>query len=35
MNLKKLANWSWDSSVFNTLLRVFAMFYNNTPVFAA
>ncbi len=35
MNLKRLANWSWDSSVFNTLLRVFAMFYSNTPVFAA
>lgn len=34
MNLKKLANWSWDSSVFHTLLRVFLMFYSNTPVFA-
>lgn len=34
MNLKKLANWSWDSSVFHAILRVFATIYSNTPVFA-
>lgn len=34
MNLKKLANWSWDSSVSHTVLRVFETLYSNTPVFA-
>ena len=35
MNLKKLANWSWNSSVSFTLWRVFAVLYRNTPVSAS
>lgn len=35
MNLKKLANWSWNSSVSFTLWRVFAVLYRNTLVSAS
>lgn len=34
MNLKKLANWSWDSSFLYAIWLVFAPEYARTPVFA-
>jgi len=34
MNLKKLANWSWNNSVFSQLILIFAPKYGRTPVFA-
>lgn len=34
MNLKKLANWSWDSSFLYTIWLVFVPEYARTPVFA-
>ena len=34
MNLKKLANWSWDNSVLRTILLIFVPNHANTPAFA-
>ena len=34
MNLKKLANWSWNNSFFSQILLVFTPKYTKTPVFA-
>ena len=34
MNLKKLANWSWNNSCFPQILLVFCPHYAETPVFA-
>ena len=34
INLKKLANWSWNNSIFLRILRIFAPKYKRTPVFA-
>ena len=34
MNLKKLANWSWENSFVSTLRLLFAPEYTRTPVFA-
>lgn len=34
MNLKKLANWSWNNSVFSQILLIFMPKYTKTPVFA-
>lgn len=34
MNLKKLANWSWDNSFFSTICLLFTPKYAKTPVFA-
>ena len=34
INLKKLANWSWNNSFFLRILRIFAPKYKRTPVFA-
>ena len=34
MNLKKLANWSWNNSVFLQIWLIFTPKYANTPVFA-
>ena len=34
MNLKKLANWSWNNSIVTQILLVFTPKYENTPVFA-
>ena len=34
MNLKKLANWSWNTPLFQHLFRVFAVQYAATSVFA-
>ena len=34
MNLKKLANWSWNNSFFSQILLVFTHKYAKTPVFA-
>ena len=33
MNLKKLANWSWNNSCFLQILLVFCPHYDETPVF--
>ena len=33
MNLKKLANWSWNNSVFSQILLFFMPKYTKTPVF--
>ncbi len=32
MNLKKLAIWSWNNSVFSVFLPYFSLIYNRTPV---
>ncbi|MBR2310367.1 MAG: transposase, partial [Oscillospiraceae bacterium] len=34
MNLKKLANWSWNYSSFSQTLLVFSLRYAETPAFA-
>ena len=34
MNLKKLANWSWNNSVFSQFLLIFMPNHRETPVFA-
>ena len=34
MNLKKLANWSWNNSFFSQILLIFTPKYVITPVFA-
>ena len=34
MNLKKLANWSWNDSIIAQILLIFMPKYDNTPVFA-
>ena len=34
MNLKKLANWSWNNSFFSTICFIFTPKYANTPVSA-
>ncbi len=34
MNLKKLANWSWNNSFCNTILAVFFPYHATTPTFA-
>ena len=34
MNLKKLANWSWNNSFFSQILLVFSPNYNLTTTFA-
>ncbi len=34
MNLKKLANWSWNSSFFRHIFAFIRLFYDNTPCFA-
>ena len=34
MNLKKLANWSWDNSCSSQILLVFSLRYAETPAFA-
>ena len=34
MNLKKLANWSWNNSFFSTIYLLFTPKYAKTPVFA-
>ena len=34
MNLKKLANWSWNNSFASPILLIFIPKYDNTPVFA-
>ena len=34
MNLKKLAMWSWNTPLFQHLLRLFFTFYAKTPAFA-
>lgn len=34
MNLKKLANWTWNTSGLPKILSIFAPICNNTPVFA-
>ena len=34
MNLKKLANWSWNNSIFSRILLIWASKYAKTPVFA-
>ena len=33
MNLKKLANWSWNNSFFSTINLLFSRKYTKTPVF--
>jgi len=33
MNLKKLANWSWNNSFFSQIWLVFVPKYAKTPVF--
>ena len=35
MNLKKMAVWSWNNSVFRALFFLFCPFYERTPIFAA
>ena len=34
MNLKKLANWSWNNSSFAQILLIFTPKYTRPPVFA-
>ncbi len=34
MNLKKIANWSWNDSFCNTILAIFFPYYATTPTFA-
>lgn len=34
MNLKKLAIWSWNNSVFSALFALLTSKHNETPVFA-
>ena len=34
MNLKKLAIWSWNNSVFSALFSILTQQYNETPAFA-
>ena len=35
MNLKKLANWSWNNSAFSLFQRLFSTIYERTTVFAS
>ena len=35
MNLKKMAVWCWNNSIFQTLLLIFRQHYERTPIFAA
>ena len=35
MNLKKLAEWSWNNSIFRHVFALFYPFYAKTPVFAS
>jgi len=35
MNLKKMAVWSWENSIFRPLFLLFCPIYERTPIFAA
>ena len=35
MNLKKMAVWSWNNSIFRLLYFIFCLNYERTPFFAA